>query len=139
MFAIAPSISCVKQIGNISDVIRESNYEQELAAQCVFRTRKTRAKKFPTQATPIPGTEPVKEKQRVAKGEVILEGSPFVRREVLGIVAHCGIRNVDTFPAGAPEFPAQIHVLAIHEKQALVESARLLKCRSPDQRCGAGT
>src|SRR6516225_5973905 len=139
MLTIAPNISSMKQIRNRSDVVHESNYEQEFTGKCVIPRPKARQEEFPTQAPPVPGTEPVEKKQGIAKREVVFARSPLARRQILSVVAYYRTGNVHTLPACTPEPPTQVDVLAIHKEKMVVESAGSFKGRSPDQGCRAGT
>src|SRR6266581_2918019 len=71
-----------------------------------------------------------------------VSGSKKIRNisdEVLGIMAHNGVRNINTFPPTEPQFPTQIHVFAIHEENALVEAAQFFEGFSPNQYCSTCT
>src|SRR5438128_11732746 len=49
------------------------------------------------------------------------------------------IRHVNAFPASKPEFPAQIHIFAIHDEYPLVEAPHFFESLPPNQNGGAGT
>src|SRR5436190_13776975 len=49
------------------------------------------------------------------------------------------LRHVNAFPASKPEFPAQIHVFAIHEEYPFVEAPHFFESPPPNQNGGAGT
>ena len=60
---IAPNVSCMKQIGNISDVVDESKHEQNFASPCIFRTRQALPQVTPTHTLPVPRAESVEKEQ----------------------------------------------------------------------------
>src|SRR3989442_10827273 len=130
MMTIAPNTPFMKQIRNISDVIYESNYEQNFTAQCVLRTHQTHPQEIPGHAATVPRTISVKKKKRVPKCEIVFARAALGRRQVLRVVTHDGIRHIDAFPARVPEPPAQVDILAIHEEKMFIESTCLLKCVS---------
>src|SRR5262245_7482767 len=44
------------------------------------------------------------------------------------------VRDIYAFPSAEPHLPAKIHVLAIHEKKALIEFSGFIKSPTADER-----
>ena len=87
---IAPNTPFMKQIRNISDVIYESNYEQNFTAQCVLRTHQTHPQEIPGHAATVPRTISVKKKKRVPKCEIVFARAALGRGGGVGLPSSLG-------------------------------------------------
>jgi len=139
MRLVTPLSPAPYQVWNIANVIGESNCEQRLTPPGITPGRKALQEKFAKNRrfSSLPKT--VIEKKGVPETEIIFLRAPPVVGNRSGVVMDQGLGYVDTLPIPKPELPAQIHVLAIHEKQFLVEPADFLERPAPYEGRGSGT